>query len=110
MIGSILFWGYVVPLILCLVSAAWYQWFDRDPKASLGAVTALIVAFVPVINIWWIISGVCTMLGIESRKGTWFGTIEEHMWTATMASCGLAVIAYERVTSLWRRLKQRFTD
>ena len=110
MIGSILFWVYVVPLALCLVSAAWHEWFSGDPKARLGSITALIVAFVPVINIWWILASIGFMIGFEPKKDSRLGKVEEWMWTATLASCAVAVIGFEKATSLWQSLKRRSID
>jgi uncharacterized protein HemY len=47
--------GYVLPVMICLISAAWLQWFSYDMKATLGAFITLVAAFVPLGNILFVI-------------------------------------------------------
>jgi hypothetical protein len=53
MILNIFLYVYCLPLLICCVSAAWFQWFSADQKASLGALMALIIGFIPLANVWW---------------------------------------------------------
>jgi uncharacterized membrane-anchored protein len=58
MILNIFLYGYLPFMVVCFISAAWFQWFSYDQKASLGAAMALIVAFVPILNIWWTVMAI----------------------------------------------------
>ena len=61
MILNIFLYGYCLPLLICCVSAVWFQWFSADQKASLGALMARIAGFIPLVNIWWTVIAIYYM-------------------------------------------------
>lgn len=41
---------YIIPMLVCLVLAAYEKWFDKE-GTSWGVVTFMAIAFIPVINL-----------------------------------------------------------
>lgn len=58
MILDIFLYGYLPFMVVCFISAAWFEWVSYDQKAPLAAVLALIMAFVPILNIWWTVMAI----------------------------------------------------
>lgn len=45
-----LVYGYLLPLVICLLMAAYERWFSKDDKRDIGVVVFLGIAFIPVLN------------------------------------------------------------